>query len=43
MLKNFKSVAQEHFPEKWPPVFRRKCDQIKNLSPALIRSKPEKL
>jgi hypothetical protein len=18
----------EHFPEKWPPVFRRKCDQI---------------
>jgi prepilin-type N-terminal cleavage/methylation domain-containing protein len=22
---------QEHFPEKWEPVFRRKCDQIKNL------------
>jgi hypothetical protein len=21
----------EHFPEKWAPVFRRKCDQIKNL------------
>jgi prepilin-type N-terminal cleavage/methylation domain-containing protein len=22
----------EHFPEKWAPVFRRKCDQIKNLA-----------
>jgi hypothetical protein len=21
----------EHFPEKWAPVFRRKCDKIKNL------------
>jgi hypothetical protein len=21
----------EHFQEKWPPVFRRKCDQISNL------------
>jgi hypothetical protein len=20
--------ASEHFPEKWPPVFRRKCDPI---------------
>src|SRR6266705_638329 len=20
----------EHFPEKWTPVFRRKCDQIRN-------------
>jgi NADH:quinone reductase (non-electrogenic) len=20
--------ALEHFPEKWTPVFRRKCDQI---------------
>jgi hypothetical protein len=19
----------EHFPEKWIPVFRRKCDQLK--------------
>jgi hypothetical protein len=23
--------ALEHFPEKWTPVFRRKCDQIKML------------
>jgi plasmid stabilization system protein ParE len=23
----------EHFQEKWPPVFRRKCDQISNLEP----------
>jgi hypothetical protein len=23
--------ALEHFPEKWTPVFRRKCDKIKNL------------
>src|ERR1700743_566818 len=23
----------EHFPEKWIPVFRRKCDQIENLEP----------
>jgi hypothetical protein len=21
----------EHFQEKWPPVFRRKCDQVSNL------------
>src|SRR3977135_3475767 len=21
----------EHFPEKWKPVFRRKCDQLKQL------------
>ena len=21
--------ASEHFPEKWTPVFRRKCDQLK--------------
>ena len=21
----------EHFPEKWTPVFRRKCDQLKKL------------
>jgi hypothetical protein len=21
----------EHFPEKWAPVFRRKCEKIKNL------------
>jgi hypothetical protein len=21
----------EHFPEKWAPVFRRKCDQAMNL------------
>src|SRR5712691_3996748 len=26
----------EHFPEKWVPVFRRKCDQAKNLMRALI-------
>src|SRR3974390_1762219 len=25
----------EHFPEKWAPVFRRKCDQIKNREPSL--------
>src|SRR6266571_5313719 len=23
--------APEHFPEKWTPVFRRKCDQATNL------------
>jgi hypothetical protein len=22
-------VPLEHFPEKWAPVFRRKCDKIK--------------
>jgi hypothetical protein len=22
----------EHFPEKWTPIFRRKCDQISNLA-----------
>jgi predicted N-acetyltransferase YhbS len=22
--------GKEHFPEKWEPVFRRKCDKIKN-------------
>jgi hypothetical protein len=22
--------ALEHFPEKWAPVFRRKCDQVSN-------------
>jgi hypothetical protein len=21
----------EHFPEKWTPVFRRKCDHVRNL------------
>jgi hypothetical protein len=21
----------EHFPEKWTPVFRRKCDHLSNL------------
>src|SRR6266542_4909366 len=23
--------APEHFPERWTPVFRRKCDQATNL------------
>src|SRR5216683_1957930 len=23
--------ALEHFPEKWIPVFRRKCDKLRNL------------
>jgi hypothetical protein len=22
------AVGLEHFPEKWEPVFRRKCDQV---------------
>jgi hypothetical protein len=22
----------EHFPEKWAPIFRRKCDKIKDLA-----------
>jgi hypothetical protein len=24
------SCLLEHFPEKWAPVFRTKCDKIKN-------------
>jgi hypothetical protein len=27
------ALLLEHFPEKWAPVFRRKCDKIKNLAP----------
>ena len=25
-------MSREHFPEKWAPVFRRKCDQVWNSS-----------
>ena len=25
------SATLEHFPEKWTPVFRRKCDQLMKL------------
>src|SRR5258708_31393452 len=27
--------VREHFPEKWIPVFRRKCDQLKSLADLL--------
>jgi hypothetical protein len=30
--------ALEHFPEKWTPVFRRKCDLIQLL--AISRRRP---
>jgi hypothetical protein len=26
-----KAPSLKHFPEKWTPVFRRKCDQLKKL------------
>src|SRR3984893_15971794 len=29
--------ALEHFPEKWTPVFRRKCDHVRKLEPAFGR------
>src|ERR1700674_4140198 len=25
------ALRLEHFPEKWTPVFRRKCDQLKKI------------
>jgi len=25
-----RGASLEHFPEKWAPVFRRKCDKFKN-------------
>jgi tripartite-type tricarboxylate transporter receptor subunit TctC len=31
-------MSREHFPEKWAPVFRRKCDQVWNLSGFCRRS-----
>jgi hypothetical protein len=38
-------VVDEHFLEKWKPVFRRKCDQTEKLStmknPALARDNRE--
>src|ERR1700730_17743016 len=30
----------EHFPEKWRPVFRRKCDHLKSSRPCGINCKP---
>src|SRR5712692_1200640 len=30
-LKEDRMKFLEHFPEKWRPVFRRKCDQVRNL------------
>ncbi|HKY87043.1 MAG TPA: glycosyltransferase family 39 protein [Pseudorhodoplanes sp.] len=30
-------LVLEHFPEKWTPVFRRKCDQARNPGPAYFR------
>ena len=35
-LSHGRAGELEHFPEKWTPVFRRKCDQIRNLEPLRV-------